>query len=671
MNYIELKQIFKEKREELQEKINKKDSLDEKEEKFTKVEDYIHKVKPTLYFDNSKGPVIVLKISRVNPNFKYGSNKEYYNKLLSLRGYFPICNRVFDYIETISQFDYAITKDGIDSVDGLSFINILRLCKFVLQEPSSELIDLLATISDEYIDAKFSNNKSLVKSYDIAIRMILSDICKRIADRLLFVFNALISSERNKLPKVDKNMLSKEKEKNQAMIRLINKYDCKFSEKGLKVRLNEGEESELCTLLKLLIEDETKRKMIATSIIEGNAGDSIDANTSLESIKLNSFSDDERQIINEFREIIADEEFNNIFKIIKPKILFRFPNSNNRIDVEWGIFHPDILLTGAYKNEAINLFGVVVNTYREYQLAKVNANRVDKLNQIILDFTTIINFISRNISHGLDPELANNRHEVLMYLDEVRNYYLPIAQDMLESKDSNFDFEEEFDKLFKRCTDLIRQCKSIMKTYYSGHKSTNDNLQKENTTNLVFLCPNCEIDNDNEGKIKEIVGTVRSLEIRTSQELKCPSGRKGMTRIWKTTNNGTEIDFVKYIARNNNIKIHFVPYVFSSTADYRTGLLKFSPSTAVKKHLEERYGLSSQCAIYGIISSIEVIGANRSEYSVLEGIITKQGATYENLALLFADENPDFEKLDNMVDEMLENKRDFLATATKKTSETK
>lgn len=660
MDYIELKQLFRDKAKTLQDEINEIDLFTQKEKKFSKIEEYIHKGKRTLYFENLKSQFIFLKKSDVKFDLKYGSNKVYYDKLLSFRNYFPIYNSLFYYIEMISQFDYDITKHGIDFIDGPTFINALQMCQYILDEPNDALIGLLEDARRNYCNAKSRHINSTMADFDTIIRKILSDICKKIADRLLFLLKALILKEKEKLPKVDR-------EENQRIIGLINKYDFILSRKGLHRKLSDYEEREFNNLLKMIIEDDTKRKMIVVSILETANGDSVNVKAGFEFIDWTPFNEKEKQVINEFREIVTDEDFNDIIEIIKREISTRipyFPNQKNKIDIISGILHPDVLLNGNYKKEAIDLLKVVINIYREYQHKKICIGRVDTLNGIIRNFNTIVNFINRNFSVGLDSELVSSKEDILVYLEEINDYYLPMAEETVTSNDPYYD--EEFDIVIKKYMDVIRHYKGIMQKYYSDDTSKDDNLIKENTNNLVFLCSSIFEEYD-EGRMKELVGAISNLEIKTSQELKCPSGRKGMTRIRKTTRNGSEVDFVEYIERTRKKKLNFVPYRYSSTADYRTGVLKFNPSPVVKKHLEDRYGLSSQCAIYGIFSAIETINANHNEYSVFESILAKLGeTTFEDFALLFASENPDLEKLDCEIDRQLRYKRDFLEVATKK-----
>ena len=185
---------------------------------------------------------------------------------------------------------------------------------------------------------------------------------------------------------------------------------------------------------------------------------------------------------------------------------------------------------------------------------------------------------------------------------------------------------------------------------------------KENTDNLVF-CLNNDIDLSQEGFRKEFAGTVSELESKSSRELLIRPGRKGMTRLRKNTESNGEKDFVKYLENRYRTHLHFVPYRYSGSSFYRTGLIKFEPSAKVKSFLEERYGLSKQSAYYGIFMIITTIAADHSEYSRLHEYVFNNYEDIEKIALLFASENPDYDKLIDLIDSLLTIKKDNLEIA--------
>ncbi len=156
-------------------------------------------------------------------------------------------------------------------------------------------------------------------------------------------------------------------------------------------------------------------------------------------------------------------------------------------------------------------------------------------------------------------------------------------------------------------------------------------------------------------------GSVEALESKSSIELKKRSGRKGMSKIRKSTETNKEKDFIEYLENKYKVHLHFIPYRYSSDSNYRTGLIKFEPSQQVKSFLEEKYGLSKQSAYYGVFMVITSIGADHSEYSRFEEYILGNYREIEELAMLFASENPDYEKLTMVVDKLLSFKKDKMA----------
>lgn len=379
---------------------------------------------------------------------------------------------------------------------------------------------------------------------------------------------------------------------------------------------------------------------------------------SFANLDLDKFTEEEKNIIEELREIIEDEELNENNIVFENKeisyderiSLFEKCSVNDMLlDVKQN------LLEHIYDNkEVIKIFKYIINKYRIYSTNVLRNEQIIELLRIKSDFNTIISFINKS---SKDREEAFIKiKEITNTIETIDNAYIPVIKEMIED---NLDFDEffdnEIDKLIEQFKKTIKGWKKKMSSSYQ--EDINEEDETLDTDNLVFCLSDIDLSN---GFDKEFVGTVEALETKSSQDLKKSPGRKGMTRIRKTTEHGKERDFVEYLEYKHKTKIKFVPYRYSSDPDYRTGLIKFEPSSKVKEFLENHYGLSKQSAYYGIFQIITSIRADHTEYYYLERYIIKNYEYIKELSELFASDEPDYDKLTSVLDELLNKKKVLL-----------
>ena len=306
------------------------------------------------------------------------------------------------------------------------------------------------------------------------------------------------------------------------------------------------------------------------------------------------------------------------------------------------------------KEEVINTFKIVIGIYQRYIIRVKREEKVKELLRIRDDFNNIISFINKTY---INRDRAYNEVEKINeYIKTINSECLETLQELIDIDYSDDEYyDEKFEEKIVEFKEIIKEYKKEMTSYNTIDEEIID--IKENTDNLVF-CLTSDIDLSSDSFQKEFIGTISELESKSSQELKRSSGRKGMSRIKKTTESNKEEDLAEYLEKRRKAKIHFVPYRYSSGSHCRTGLIKFEPSSIVKQFLENRYGLSKQSAYYGIFIIIQVIRADHSEYSYIEEYIFDNFNRIEEIANLFASENPDFTKLTMVVDKMLNIKKE-------------
>ena len=647
--YTDLKNIFKEKKQQLQDEIEQDELTFLKGRKLDKISDSLRVREELLRHDTIKALRIALSSS-----LKIGGNKPYYDKILELRSFFPELENVFDVIRDINNYDFLITKNGIESININEFLNELARCNGILGVPKKELVEFFATVAKEYLKTNRRGDNPRLRAIDMTIKVVLNDICVQITNGALDFIKRIYETAKLNAPVIDKK-------RNKKIIDLINRFDRMITEDDVIVVFNDDEADDYHRLINAIITDPIENHKYSTSVIEDSFKEKLPP-VDLGELVLSGLTEEERSIVEEFREIVEDEDFNNIAVAIEPMINARIPNWSSKFGIESILSFTDVGLYGNSKNELIDAYKIIIEVYKEYLVKLSREERVDKLNRFVAKFIGIL----RNID-----KTSHQESEIHDYIEEITSYYLPYANELVDTKEIDDSLDAELEEKIEYYNSVIKECKKEIMAYYNSQTGEEKESVEENTDNLVFCCTD-NGDEYNEGELKELVGTIHNLESKTSHELKCPGGRKGMTRMRKTTKKGTEVDFVQWFEQTLKKKIHFVPYRFSSTADYRTALIKINPSQVVKKHLEERYALSPQCAIYAPILVIEAVGANHNEYSFIESLLARMGGSlFEELALMFADEDPDFEKLDSKVDEMLEKKRKIFETAAKKDVTTK
>ena len=378
-----------------------------------------------------------------------------------------------------------------------------------------------------------------------------------------------------------------------------------------------------------------------------------------DNLDLSKFSREEQARIEELREIIEDEDLEE-----KPVFNNADISYNERLSLYHNASINDILLDVKQnlleviydkKEEVLKIFRLIIDKYKKYNLRLIRIEKETELLRLKNDFNNIISFINKTYTDREDA--YNNTRELEGYTITIDKDYLPLIKDMIDKGVVyDYHYDEEIDKTINEYKKIIRKWKKIMSATYSEEDIDND--CKEDTDNLVFCIT--DIDLSTPGFDKEFTGTVDALESRSSHDLKKRPGRRGMTRLRKTTDGGREKDFVQFLEGKDNKEFHFVPYRYSSDGSYRTGLIKFEPSKEVKEFLEERYGLSKQSAYYGIFQIISSKGANHSEYYYLERYVMDNYEYIEEVALLLASDKPDYEKIIKVIDDLLLKKKNSM-----------
>ena len=318
------------------------------------------------------------------------------------------------------------------------------------------------------------------------------------------------------------------------------------------------------------------------------------------------------------------------------------------------------LLENIYDNkeEIINIFKLILDLYRKDNIRKIREERIIELQRISSDFNTIIDFINKTYKQDAFKESLLIKKEIMA----INNEYIPVLYELINNNYyDDEDLDNELGNIILGYKKTIKKWKKEMTSYYQESDTEVD--IKQNTNNLVF-CLTKDIELEKEGYQKEFIGTIGILENNSSQELKKRTGRKGMSRIRKSTDTDDSKDFIKFLGAKYNKKFNFVPYRYSSDADYRTGLIKFSPSKKIKEYLEERYGLSKQSVFYGIFQVISVIGADHNEYSILESYIMDNLQYIDNISKMLSNEKPNLEEISSVLDGLLGIKEELIQKAS-------
>ena len=616
---------------------------------------------------------------------EHNINNADYSKVEKLRRFFPSSNKEFDLLKKFVSYKELIEFNKTKNINLLDLEQDIRhICSMYDIPPHGVLDEIIAAIhsfgdnSPDIMNVgknpfvfEQTSPFSIKKSVFPLDKRMLASVEQNSRNSLITYINTICYMLANKIinfiEKVNEreflNLDFENKDKEYAeRIALIEKYSSKFNKSSLLSVFSSKEElDEFLALIKTLFDDSTCLEILKNIREDQEKLETVVEEISFSNLELSKFTDEERKIIEELREIYEDEQIRDTKAPFGENISYesRFEDYQ-KATIKDLLLDVRTLLQHIYDNkDVIKIFKLIVDLYNKNTLRIVRETIISDLYRIIDDFNNIISFIRNTYK---DQNSAYEEIRVLeSYINSIKNEYLPIALD-LKKEDLDFDenIDNELDNIVTKFKSEIKKWKKEMTAYY--HESDSIEEEREDTDNLVF-CLEDDIDLSDEGHQREFIGAIEALEMKSSRDLKKGSGRNGMTRLRKTTENGDEKDFVDYV--NYNIlrgrgSIHFVPYRYSNNPYYRTGLIKFEPSQVVKDFLEKKYGLSKQSAYYGVFQVIRSMGADHSEYKFFEEYLLGNYQRIEEIALLFASDNPDFDKLVEVIDSMLKIKKDKL-----------
>ena len=638
-NYTELKDAFLKEKKTLKEKLEINESLLNKYRK-----------------------IINIINDCVSENNDSKINIDSINRLIELKKFFPNLSLDFKRVERMNSHRWLIFNDLMNKFDPRELVNDIQECAKIYNFPSNDTIEQIKKNSFALIEIKMMANnhmKAVGNDFDDMVRKQakkLAEVATIIDHVILYLANRLLSDVINQLKKQkDENSLVQEINDIRERLKLIDEFNQKFSNDKLLVKFEN--EEELMTFTKILesLFDSLKCKEILESIsIDQKTEEKIEIKVDFDNIDMSKFNDTEIEIILKVREILLKEDLNDeddTFANQNFSYNDRIIAYQNASITQILVDVKNNLISKIYENkdEIINIFKVVIDLYKKDIIRNTREDLLKELLRIRDDFNNIISFINKTY---LDKSKAYEKTNIISkYINNIESEYIPLLNDLINSDYTIDDYyDKEFEIIIIKFKEIIKEYKKEMTIY-----NTNDEIideSKEDTDNLVF-CLSDDIDLTSNGFQKEFIGTISDLESKDSRDLKKRPGRKGMSKIRKQTENNKENDFASYLEKRCKIKIHFVPYRYSSDSNYRTGLIKFEPSSVVKKFLEEKYGLSKQSAYYGIFKIIQVVRADHSEYSYLEEYILDNYLKIEELAKLFASVDPDLEKLTSIIDDLL------------------
>ena len=587
--------------------------------------------------------------------------KAYPKSIGKLKKFFPEYSRQYEILERINYYMYLIQCKRFTSIDREEMKKILKDGLEIFNEKDLSMVKMIDHIV--MVCQSVQNDKRKEK---VIIKVIggngkgLIDIFEDLYDSFSTKTNNLLK-EALKKQEVPKYVYD-EIDSIDKRVAELDSINAKFSFDEIKSSFDNDEE--INDLIKkignLLTNDELIELLsnIKDDILNRNEEET--EKISFSNLDLDKFNDEDKKIIEEIREIIEDEELNENNVVFENKEI----SYNERINLYEKCSVNDMLLDvkqnlleHIYDNkEVIKIFKYIIDKYRIYSTNVLRNEKIVELLRIKSDFNNIISFINKSYKDREDAFMRIK--EITSIIETIDTAYIPVIKEMIED---NLDFDEffdnEIDKLIDQFRRTIKGWKKKMSSSYQEEISEEE--VTEDTGNLVFCLTEIDLSN---GADKEFTGTVEALETRSSQELKKSPGRKGMTRIRKTTEHGKEKDFVEYLESRFKTKIKFVPYRYSSEPDYRTGLIKFEPSSKVKEFLENHYGLSRQSAYYGIFHVITSIRADHTEYYYLERYIIKNYGYIKELSELFASDEPDYDKLTSVLDELINKKKVLLSS---------
>ena len=590
-------------------------------------------------------------------------------KLIQTKKYYPNLADDYEMYERFGTHMLLLKTELLGKFDPGKLISDIDECVKKYGFPNEKVIaemkrdlDILAKITSINIDRFYVgvSRDELYEKYKIDL-MKLSELVYIVEDVYFNIGNKIIDKIEEELKVFDVDNLPNKIEENENRLELIEKYNLMFSYNKLLTKFKDQEElDEFIKLIKELLDEDKVNEIVENIKLEQEKEEEVEevVNISFDNLDLEKFNEEERKVIRDIHKIIEQEDLNesdtlNINNYVYEEILSIYQKESiNRILVDI----KNNLISKIYDNkeEVINIFKHVIVLYQKYVKNRIREEQEKEFLRIRDDFSNIISFINRTY---MDRSIAFEKTKTLQtYFNNIENEYLPTLRELIII---NYDEDDYYDKEFERLIGifkgLIKEYKKEMSLFNSDNKEEED--IKEDTDNLVF-CLSDDIDLPDEGYENEFVGTVNQLELKSIIELKSKTGRKDLSKIRES--DYSERSLISRLETKEKTKLNFVPYRYSSESNYRTGLIKFEPSEIVKKHLEDRYGLSRQSAIFGIFKVICVPGADHSEYSYLRNYINDNLKEIINLAYLFSSNNPDFTKLDNEIDRLLSNKKEIL-----------
>ena len=580
-----------------------------------------------------------------------------YNRITRYRSNFPMQNEEMDTLEKLAEFRKLIdTKNIIEfNFDEYDKLISYSSVKFgvppydVLPKIREAMEETKSVISGDY----YSKPMKLTIDNDVrGLRSYVYATCQLFADTLIKYLLEIMGEHD------DREELAKEKDEAKQEIELINKYYSMFSDDKLLTKFKDNELEEFIKYIKTLLPESQYQEIIKQVKEEQKYEEEVIEEVTFDNLDLSQFNDEEIEIINEIKDIFEDEELidkGNPFKDVEISLKVRdlYYKESNMNDILLDVKYN--LLNSIYtnKDEVISIFLDIIERYQKYSLKVIRNDKIDELQKIVNDLNNIKSFINKNESdreeaHKLDTEING-------YINNIQEEIIPTIKDMI-SEELDYDeyYDGEIDNSIHYYNGIVNEWKKKM-----SHKYNNTDVEsidnKENKRNLVFCI--ADIDLSTPGIDREFVGTVEALENMSAVELKKGWGRNSMSRIKRYSESGKEENFVEYLGHKRRSPIHFTPFRYCSDPRFRTGLVKFDTSPAVKQFLEEHYGLSNQSACYGIFQIINSVGTDHSEYYYLRSYILNNCDYIEEIASLLVSDKPDFDKITNVIDGLLNKKK--------------
>lgn len=584
-------------------------------------------------------------------------------KLNQVKRFFPEYVDDFNAVESLGTHKWTVLNDPFNKFRPRDLINEITIYsnKYsyvtpgMIEEIKKDILELerVKATAAGFVPTIEEDFKNLVKRQATKIAelaLMIEDIQVDIGNKLLDKIDEIMS-------KTDIGSLLEAIDGIKQRIKFIKEYNSMFSKDKLLRKFNNDEEFELFKeLIKSLLDDNICEEILS-NIAKEEIEEDEEVIITFDNLDLSKFTEEEREIIREIHKIIENEELNENDKVTIGNISY-----SDRIDIykkeTMNHILVDIknnLVTRIYddKTEVINTFKFVINLYNKYTTRLLRIELEKSFLRIKNDFDNIVNFINKTY---IDKNKAFEITRTINgYIKTINLEYIPMLEELINTNYDDDYYDKEFERIIAIFKGIIRNYKKEMSAYNTIDEKVED--VKENTDNLVF-CLTDDIDLSMEGYQKEFVGTIVELELKSALELNKGLGRKSMSKLRRADDK--EDSLINYLEKRERRRLFFVPCRYSSESNYRTGLIRFEPSSTVKQFLEERYGLSKQSAIYGIFRIIQVIRSDHSEYGYLREYVFDNFMEIEELARMFASDNPDWNKLSEKVDKMLAIKKDML-----------